>query len=152
MSKFWRLVIFYSLTMLFTGSYVERASLNSNAPTTVYDLLATPVPIFLDPETFLRLPMESRKPASAEDIREVNTKAIKVQLNGLMNDEKSPIEITNISNGYTATIFNIGSKYQTDYIHLNAGANKIFILWPSGNKEWVLVNSQPEQDDESLKE
>lgn len=142
MSKIWRQLFFYSLVLVFTGPYVERAELNKveNAKANFLDLAP---PVFLSPDSFLDLPVDSRQPASSKEIREVVTKAFKVQLSGLNKENQGlPAEIINQSNGYTATIFGLGDRYQTDYIHLNDGMNLISIVWPSGVKEWVRVNSQ----------
>ena len=51
-----------------------------------------------------------------------------VQLKGRMcnNEKMKNVEITNVKNGFTASIFNMGTRqYQTDMIQLSLGDNEI---------------------------
>ena len=62
------------------------------------------------------------------------------QLKGRLckNKKGSIVEITNLNNGFTASIFDTGlQEYQTDLIHLDKGTNRIRVrvVGPSGATE-----------------
>lgn len=72
------------------------------------------------------------------------------QLKGRMcsSDKLKLVEITNLNNGFTASVFSIGVKnYQTDLIQLDEGANKIRVrITPvkgSVEEQTVIINSLP---------
>ncbi len=141
------LVNAYSFAKLYSTTYVSDASLTKKAPR---------MPAAITPE--MKAPAADLNTRLALDLNcDLNHKlaGLKVtgqwaQLKGRVCENKKLklVEITNLNNGFTASVFEVGTQnYQTDLIQLVLGTNKIRvkITLEKGSvvEQTVIIDSQP---------
>ncbi len=141
------LVNAYSFAKLYSTTYVSEESLATKAPR---------MPAAISPE--IKAPAVDLNTRLALDLNcDLNHKmaGLKVmgqwaQLKGRVCENKKLklVEITNLNNGFTASIFEVGTQnYQTDLIQLVQGANKIRVkITPEKGsvvEQTVIIDSQP---------
>ncbi len=141
------LVNAYSFAKLYSTTYVSDDSLSIKAPR---------MPAAISPQT--KMPALDLNTRLALDLNcNLNHKmaGLKVmgqwaQLKGRVCENKKLklVEITNLNNGFTASVFEVGTQnYQTDLIQLVQGANKIRVkITPEKGsvvEQTVIINSQP---------
>ena len=139
------LVNAYSFARIYSATYVtsDRAIVSNGKPTRLPAAIAPVAPVAV-PEFKTRLAVDlncklNKKMTGHKVIGQW------AQLKGRMcgSSKLKLVEITNLSNGFTASVFNVGTEnYQTDLIQLNPGSNEIRVrLTPvKGEVEEKIIN------------
>ena len=132
----------YSSTSILNGTPIEKS--NSRSPAAIPSESQMPL---TELNTRLALDLNcgiSKKLAAAQ------VRGQWAQLKGRVcgNKKLKLVEITNLNNGFTASVFEVGTQdYQTDLIQLDQGANKIRVkMTPQKGsivEETVIINSHP---------
>ena len=141
------LVNAYSFVRLYSSTYVssERSAQSS--------LIANRLPAAI-PETVVPIPEVHSKLALdlncglGKKMAGLKVQGQWAQLRGRMcgSDKLKQVEITNLNNGFTASVFSLGvQQYQTDLIQLEQGSNKIRVkitpLKGSAIEQTIVIDS-----------
>ena len=122
------LVNAYSFARIYSTTYVtsDRAIVGNNKPARLPASIPPTAPATVsDIKTKLALDLNCKLNKKMTGQKVVGQWT---QLKGHLckGDKLKLVEITNLSNGFTASVFNIGTEnYQTDLIQLNQGSNQI---------------------------
>lgn len=141
------LVNAYSFVKLYSTTTVTGVKatpvLNRRGPASIPPLTAVPIPHF---KTKLAYDLNC---GLNKKIKNLKMNGQWAQLKGRVCDNKKlkKVEITNLNNGFTASIFDVGvSQYQTDLIQLDQGTNKIRVritpLEGSAEEQTVVIENQ----------
>ncbi len=121
------LVNAYSFVKLYSSTFVADKSLTVRGPASEVSESFTPENFKVDLALDLNCGQFKRDPFKASgQWAQLKGKVCKPKKGSLV------IEITNMNNGFTASVFDLGAeKYQTDLIQLDKGANKIRVRFVS---------------------